>query len=152
VSSLAHRATKVTGQPGPRTQHAAAPGRRSPLLGRLHAVATAQRRTTGVVEIRTRRALALAASGEEHAALNALAKALTESGQSGLVQKALQPPSGQARRVQPHRSHHPGTSTRPDPYSPATDSGRHRRALGPPGGTVVPGPACKDSTGMCTVG
>jgi LuxR family transcriptional regulator, maltose regulon positive regulatory protein len=47
------------------------------LLGRLHAAAIAQGRTASVIEIQALRALALAAAGEENAAVNALAQALT---------------------------------------------------------------------------
>jgi LuxR family transcriptional regulator, maltose regulon positive regulatory protein len=47
------------------------------LLGRLHAAAIAQGRTGSVIEIQALRALALAAGGEEDAAVNALARALT---------------------------------------------------------------------------
>ena len=46
------------------------------LLGRLHALATAQGRTGSVIEIQALRALALAAVGDENAAVNTLAQAL----------------------------------------------------------------------------
>jgi ATP/maltotriose-dependent transcriptional regulator MalT len=55
------------------------------LLGRLHAVATAQGRTASVIEIQALRALALAASGEENAAVDALAQALTLACPRGYV-------------------------------------------------------------------
>jgi len=55
------------------------------LLGRLHAVATAQGRTGSVIEIQALRALALAASGEEDAAVDALAQALTLACPQGYV-------------------------------------------------------------------
>jgi LuxR family maltose regulon positive regulatory protein len=55
------------------------------LLGRLHAVATAQGRTASVIEIQALRALALAASGEEDAAVDALAQALTLACPQGYV-------------------------------------------------------------------
>jgi LuxR family transcriptional regulator, maltose regulon positive regulatory protein len=53
------------------------PGPALMLLERLHAAATAQSRTGGVIEIGALRALALAAAGEEDAAVDALAQALT---------------------------------------------------------------------------
>ena len=46
------------------------------LLGRLHAAADAQGRTGSVIEIAALQALALAATGEEDAAVDALARAL----------------------------------------------------------------------------
>ena len=46
------------------------------LLGRLHAAATAQGRTGSVIEIGALRALALAAAGDQDAAVDALAQAL----------------------------------------------------------------------------
>jgi LuxR family transcriptional regulator, maltose regulon positive regulatory protein len=52
------------------------PGPALALLGRLHAAATAQDRTGSVIEIGALRALALAADGEEAAAVDALARAL----------------------------------------------------------------------------
>ena len=52
------------------------PGPALALLGRLHAAATAQGRTGSVIEIGALRALALAADGEEAAAVDALAQAL----------------------------------------------------------------------------
>jgi LuxR family maltose regulon positive regulatory protein len=52
------------------------PGPALALLGRLHAAATAQGRTGSVIEIGALRALALAADGEEAAAVGALAQAL----------------------------------------------------------------------------
>jgi LuxR family maltose regulon positive regulatory protein len=55
------------------------------LLGRLHAAATAQGRTASVIEIQALRALALAASDEEDAAVNALAQALTLACPRGYV-------------------------------------------------------------------
>jgi LuxR family maltose regulon positive regulatory protein len=55
------------------------------LLGRLHAVATAQGRTASVIEIQALRALALAASGEEDAAVDALAQALMHGCPQGYV-------------------------------------------------------------------
>ena len=53
------------------------PGRALALLDRLHTAAAAQDRTGSLVEIGALRALALAASGEEANAINALAGALT---------------------------------------------------------------------------
>jgi LuxR family transcriptional regulator, maltose regulon positive regulatory protein len=47
------------------------------LLGRLHALAAAQQRTASVIEIRALQALALGAAGDQPAALEALAEALT---------------------------------------------------------------------------
>ena len=52
------------------------PGPALTLLGRLHAAATAQGRTGSVIEIQALRALALAAAGDDNAAVNALAQAL----------------------------------------------------------------------------
>jgi LuxR family maltose regulon positive regulatory protein len=52
------------------------PGPALTLLGRLHAAATAQGRTGSVIEIQALRALALAAAGEENAAVDTLAQAL----------------------------------------------------------------------------
>ena len=46
------------------------------LLGRLHAAAAAQGRTGSVIEIQALQALALAAAGDENAAVNTLAQAL----------------------------------------------------------------------------
>jgi LuxR family maltose regulon positive regulatory protein len=56
-------------------QHA--PDRALGLLERLHAQAVGQGRTGSVIEIRALQALALHASGDEHAGLAALAEALT---------------------------------------------------------------------------
>ena len=53
------------------------PGPALTLLERLHAAATAQGRTGSVIEIQALRALALAAEGEEDAAVTTLARALT---------------------------------------------------------------------------
>jgi LuxR family transcriptional regulator, maltose regulon positive regulatory protein len=47
------------------------------LLGRLHAVAAGQQRTGSVIEVRALQALALRAAGDQQAALEALAEALT---------------------------------------------------------------------------
>jgi LuxR family maltose regulon positive regulatory protein len=55
------------------------------LLGRLHAAATAQGRTASVIEIQALRALALAADGEEAAAVDALAQALMLGSPQGYV-------------------------------------------------------------------
>ncbi len=52
------------------------PGPALTLLGRLHAAATAQGRTGSVIEIQALRALALAAAGDENAAVDTLARAL----------------------------------------------------------------------------
>ena len=53
------------------------PGREFALLDRLHAAAAAQDRAGRVIELKALRALALAASGEQPAAVAALAGALT---------------------------------------------------------------------------
>ena len=53
-----------------------APPRQFALLGRLHAAADAQGRTGSVIEIAALQALALAATGEENAAVDTLAQAL----------------------------------------------------------------------------
>jgi len=55
------------------------------LLGRLHAAATAQGRTASVIEIGALQALALAAGGDDTAAVNALAQALTLACPQGYV-------------------------------------------------------------------
>ena len=55
------------------------------LLGRLHAAATARDRTGSVIEIQALRALALAAAGDDNAAVNALAQALTLACPQGYV-------------------------------------------------------------------
>ena len=52
------------------------PGPALALLGRLHAAAAAQGRTGSVIEIQALQALALAAAGDENAAVNTLAQAL----------------------------------------------------------------------------
>ena len=52
------------------------PGPALALLGRLHAAAAAQGRTGSVIEIQALRALALAAAGDENAAVDTLAQAL----------------------------------------------------------------------------
>ena len=61
------------------------PTRALALLGRLHAAAAAQDRTGSLIEIGALRALALAASGEEAAAVAALAGALTLACPQGYV-------------------------------------------------------------------
>jgi LuxR family transcriptional regulator, maltose regulon positive regulatory protein len=63
----------------------ALPGRALALLDRLHAAAAAQDRTGSVIEAGALRALALAASGEEAAAVAALAGALTLACPQGYV-------------------------------------------------------------------
>ena len=55
------------------------------LLGRLHAAADAQGRTGSVIEIGALRALALAATGEENAAVDVLARALMLARPQGYV-------------------------------------------------------------------
>ena len=61
------------------------PGQALALLDRLHAAAAAQDRTGSLIEIGALRALALAASGEEAAAVTALAGALTLACPQGYV-------------------------------------------------------------------
>ncbi len=61
------------------------PGQALTLLGRLHAAAVSQGRAGSVIEADTLRALALAASGQETAAVAALAKALTLACPQGYV-------------------------------------------------------------------
>ena len=55
----------------------ARPAEALPLLARLHTAAAAQGRVGSVIEIRALQALALAASGDDAAAVDALAEALT---------------------------------------------------------------------------
>ena len=55
------------------------------LLGRLHAAAAAQGRTGSVIEIQALQALALAAAGDENAAVNTLAQALMLGCSQGYV-------------------------------------------------------------------
>jgi LuxR family transcriptional regulator, maltose regulon positive regulatory protein len=62
-----------------------APERALELLGRLHDLAAAQRRLGSVIEIRALQALALADSGDERAALAALAEALRLAAPEGYV-------------------------------------------------------------------
>ena len=61
------------------------PGQALALLDRLHAVAAAQDRTGSLIEAGTLRALALAASGEEAAAVATLARSLTLACPRGYV-------------------------------------------------------------------
>jgi ATP/maltotriose-dependent transcriptional regulator MalT len=61
------------------------PERALPLLGRLHAAAAAQDRTGSLVEVRAVTALALAACGQDAAAVAALAGALTLAWPEGYV-------------------------------------------------------------------
>jgi ATP/maltotriose-dependent transcriptional regulator MalT len=61
------------------------PGLAIALLERLHAAAAAQRRSGSIIEISALRALALAADGEETAAVDALAGALTLGCPQGYV-------------------------------------------------------------------
>jgi LuxR family maltose regulon positive regulatory protein len=61
------------------------PGPALALLDRLHAAAAAQDRAGSVIEIQALRALALAASGDEGAAVNALAAALTLACPQGCI-------------------------------------------------------------------
>jgi len=61
------------------------PGPALALLDRLHASAAAQGRTGSVIEIQTLQALALAATGDEAAAVDALAGALTQACPQGYV-------------------------------------------------------------------
>ena len=61
------------------------PARALALLDRLHAAAAAQDRAGSLIEIGALRALALAASGEEAAAVDALAAALTLASPQGCV-------------------------------------------------------------------
>ena len=61
------------------------PGRALALLDRLHAAAAAQDRAGSLIEIGALRALALAASGQEAAAVNTLAGALTLACPQGYV-------------------------------------------------------------------
>ena len=61
------------------------PGPALALLERLHAAAAAQGRTGSVIEIQALQALALAAAGDEDAAVDALARALTLGCPQGYV-------------------------------------------------------------------
>ncbi len=61
------------------------PGAALALLERLHAAAVSQDRAGSVIEIQALQALALAAAGEENAAVNALAGALTLACPQGYV-------------------------------------------------------------------
>ena len=61
------------------------PGPALTLLGRLHAAAAAQGRTGSVIEIQALQALALAAAGDENAAVDALAQALMLGCSQGYV-------------------------------------------------------------------
>ena len=61
------------------------PGLALPLLDRLFAAATAQDRTGSLIEVGALRALALAASGEQKAAVDALAGALTLACPQGYI-------------------------------------------------------------------
>jgi LuxR family maltose regulon positive regulatory protein len=64
------------------------PGQALALLDRLHAAAVSQCRTGSVIEAGALRALALAASGEEGAAVDALAAALTLACPQGYVRSS----------------------------------------------------------------
>jgi len=61
------------------------PDQALPLLERMHAAAAAQHRIGSVIELRALHALALAASGDDAAAVDALAEALTLGGPEGHV-------------------------------------------------------------------
>jgi LuxR family maltose regulon positive regulatory protein len=61
------------------------PHRALMLLDRLHAAAAAQARTGSIIEIQALQALALAAAGDEDAAVDALARALTLACPQGYV-------------------------------------------------------------------
>jgi len=61
------------------------PDQALPLLERMHAAAAAQHRIGSVIELRALHALALAASGHDAAAVDALAEALTLGGPEGHV-------------------------------------------------------------------
>ena len=61
------------------------PDRALPLLERMLTVASAQRRSASVIELRALRALALAAQGDDTGAVDALAEALTMGGPEGYV-------------------------------------------------------------------
>ena len=61
------------------------PGLALPLLDRLYAAAAAQDRTGSLIEVGALRALALAASGEQKAAVDALAEALTLACPQGYI-------------------------------------------------------------------
>jgi LuxR family maltose regulon positive regulatory protein len=78
------------------------------LLGRLHALASAQQRTGSVIEIQALQALALAASGDETAAVAVLAEALTLAAPQGYVRVFVEegrPMSGLlGRLVAAHRT------------------------------------------------
>ena len=66
-----------------------ASGTSAALLGRLHALAAAQGRVGGVIEVLALRALALEAAGHEYAALAALAEALRLAGPEGYLRVFL---------------------------------------------------------------
>ena len=70
---------------GPRAARPRPPRPALALLGRLHAAATAQGRTGSVIEIGALQALALAAVGDDDAAVDALARALTLACPQGYV-------------------------------------------------------------------
>ena len=90
------------------------PGQALALLDRLHAAAAAQDRTGSVIEAGALRALALAASGEEAAAVTALAEALTLACPQGYV------------RVFADEGAADGRAARPADRGPAVRPGRCR--------------------------
>jgi MalT-like TPR region len=123
-------------------------GGKNDVQGAGRAIAAA---VPGLVEQLTARELAPAAAGRGH---TEPAHRRAAGGQPRHRGKARQPPTGQARRGQPDRGRHPGSSARPDPL--ATPQPIPRAA--PP----CPGPArrhcragrraAEDSTRMRTFG
>ena len=114
------------------------------LLDRLHAAAAAQDRAGSLIEIGALRALALAASGEEAAAVAALAGALTLACPQGYVRVFADegPPmaallgrlvaaqrADQAAARASRSAAWPGCSARSTPGTPRQITGRARRAV-----------------------
>ena len=71
--------------PGPAVAGLLNPAPALALLGRLHAAAAAQNRAGSAIEIQALRALALAAAGDDNAAVNTLAQALMLACPQGYV-------------------------------------------------------------------
>ena len=115
------------------------------LLGRLHAAAAARDRAGSLIEIGALRALALAASGQEAAAVNVLAGALTLACPQGYVRVFADEGSPMAALLEPAdrgpagRTHHRPPRPAPLP-GPAPASLRHRSSCARPWAGDCPAP------------
>ena len=121
------------------------PGPALTLLGRLHTAAAAQGRTGSVIEVQALQALALAAAGDDNAAVNTLAQVLTLACPEGYVRVFADEGAPMAallgRLIAAQRTQQTAADGIPLAYL-----GRLARAFGP--GTAATGPRGRAGTAV----